>query len=105
MPTFSHGTVRVEVDDDGYLRDFGAWSEDVAAALAADEGIAALTDDHWTVIGYLRAFQVEKGTAPMIRVLCRETGFSLQRIYELFPGGPAKCACRIAGLPKPDSCV
>lgn len=105
MPTFSHGTVSVQVDDDGYLRDFGAWNEDIAAALAADEGIAALTDDHWTVIRYLRAFQEQKGAAPMIRVLCRETGMSLQRIYELFPGGPAKCACRVAGLPKPDSCV
>ncbi|MFO7607887.1 MAG: TusE/DsrC/DsvC family sulfur relay protein [Candidatus Krumholzibacteriia bacterium] len=105
MPTFTHGPIRVEVDEQGYLSDFGAWTGDVAAALAADEGIAVLTDDHWTVIRYLRAFQQEKGTAPMIRVLCRETRMSLQRIYELFPGGPAKCACRVAGLPKPDSCV
>jgi tRNA 2-thiouridine synthesizing protein E len=105
MPIFTRDRISVEVDDDGYLRDFAAWSEDVAAALAADEGIAALTADHWTVIGYLRAFQAEKGTAPMIRVLCRETGMTLQRIYDLFPGGPAKCACRVAGLPKPDSCV
>lgn len=105
MPIFTRGPISVEVDDDGYLRDFGAWNEDVAAALAADEGIAALTDDHRAVIGFLRAFQAAHGTAPMIRVLCRETGMSLQRIYDLFPGGPARCACRVAGLPKPDSCV
>ena len=47
----------------------------------------------------------ERGTMPMIRELCRATGFSLQRIYELFPKGPAQDACRVAGLPKPDSCV
>lgn len=105
MPIFTSGTVSCEVDEHGYLVDFAQWSEPVAAALATDEGIAALTDQHWVVIRFLRAFQAEKGTAPMVRVLCRETGLSLQRIYDLFPGGPAKCACRVAGLPKPDSCV
>ncbi|MBE0564444.1 MAG: TusE/DsrC/DsvC family sulfur relay protein [Krumholzibacteria bacterium] len=105
MPTFDRGKVSIEVDGQGYLVDFDRWDETVAAALAADEGIAALTDHHWVVIRFLRAFQTEKGTAPMVRVLCRETGLSLQRIYDLFPGGPAKCACRVAGLPKPDSCV
>jgi len=43
--------------------------------------------------------------APMIRLLCQETGFSLRKIYELFPSGPAKGACKVAGLPKPDGCV
>jgi len=105
MPQFQRGSVSVDVDDQGFLADFDRWTEDVAAALAADEGIAELTADHWTVIGYLREFQARKGAAPMIRVLCRGTGMTLQRIYDLFPGGPAKCACRIAGLPRPDSCV
>jgi TusE/DsrC/DsvC family sulfur relay protein len=105
MPVFEHGRIRVDVDDQGYLLDFDQWNDRIAEALAADEGIAALTDDHWTVIEFLREFQEEKGTAPMIRVLCRGVGMNLQRIYELFPGGPAKCACRVAGLPRPDSCV
>ncbi len=101
MPQFQSGSVNVEVDDQGFLVDFDQWTEAVAAALAADEGIAGLTGDHWTVITFLRDFQAEKGTAPMIRVLCRGTGMTLQRIYDLFPGGPAKCACRVAGLPDP----
>jgi tRNA 2-thiouridine synthesizing protein E len=64
-----------------------------------------LTPDHWRVIDFLRRHQSEHGAAPMIRVLCRETGFSLQKIYDLFPKGPAKGACRVAGLPRPASCV
>lgn len=92
-------------DDKGYLTDFDAWTRDIAAALATAEGIDELTPDHWRVIDFLREHQGAHGVAPMIRVLCKETGFSLQKIYELFPNGPAKGACRVAGLPRPDSCV
>jgi tRNA 2-thiouridine synthesizing protein E len=41
----------------------------------------------------------------MIRKVVKETGFPLKRIYELFPTGPAKGACKLAGLPKPTGCV
>ena len=105
MPEYDYDNGTVEIDDKGYLVDFDAWNRDLAAALAAEEGIAALTDEHWRLIDYLRAYQAEHGHAPMIRVLCRETGFSLQRIYDLFEKGPARGACRVAGLPRPDSCV
>ena len=105
MPNFSYGRGRVELDDKGYVVDFDQWNDAVARALAADEGIAELTADHWTVIEFLREHQEEHDAAPMIRVLCNGTGMKLQRIYDLFPGGPAKCACRVAGLPRPDSCV
>ncbi|MEN8008050.1 MAG: TusE/DsrC/DsvC family sulfur relay protein [Candidatus Krumholzibacteriota bacterium] len=94
-----------EFDDKGYLLDFNAWTPDLAAELAASEDIGELTPDHWRVIDFLRAHQAEHGVAPMIRVLCKETGFTLKVIYELFPNGPAKGACRVAGLPRPDSCV
>jgi TusE/DsrC/DsvC family sulfur relay protein len=102
---FVSGSIRVEVDDQGYLVNPDRWTRDVAAALAADEGVAELTADHWVVIDFLRQHYAARGAAPMIRVLCRGVGMTLQRIYDLFPGGPAKCACRIAGLPRPDSCV
>ncbi len=92
-------------DDKGYLKDFDAWDRDVAETIAANEGIDPLTSDHWRVIDFLRRYQTEHGVAPMIRVLCKETGFTLRKIYELFPNGPAKGACRVAGLPRPDSCV
>jgi len=105
MPFFTHGETSVEIDDKGYLVDFAAWNENVAAALAIDEGIEELTDDHWRIIGFLRDYQAEHGRAPMIRVLCKESGLSLQMIYDLFENGPARGACRVAGLPRPDSCV
>ena len=105
MPTFNYGRGRVELDDKGYLVEFDRWTDKIARALAADEGIAELTDAHWTVIDFLREHQEERGAAPMIRVLCKGTGLTLQGIYDLFPGGPSKCACRVAGLPRPDSCV
>lgn len=94
-----------EFDENGYLKDFDAWSADLAVELAAADNIDELTPDHWRVIEFLRGYHGEHGVAPMIRVLCSETGFTLKRIYKLFPGGPAKCACRVAGLPRPDSCV
>ncbi len=106
MPEFSHGGVKVELDDKGYLIDGEAWSPEVANALAKADGLdGGLTPDHWRLVDFLRAYYKAKGTAPMIRVLCKETGFSLQHIYDLFPMGPAKGASRVAGLPRPDSCV
>jgi tRNA 2-thiouridine synthesizing protein E len=105
MTTFEYGRGRVELDDKGYLVDFEQWNDRVAEALAQDEGIAELTDGHWTVIDFLREYQEEHQAAPMIRVLCKGVSMTLQQIYDLFPGGPAKCACRVAGLTRPDSCV
>jgi len=52
-----------------------------------------------------RILDVGSGIAPMIRKLCKETGFKLAQIYEMFPSGPAKGACKVAGLPKPTGCV
>jgi TusE/DsrC/DsvC family sulfur relay protein len=105
MSDFDTGGLPVAVDDKGYLKDFDAWTRDIALALAVQEEIAELTADHWRVIDFLRRYQGDHGVAPMIRVLCKETGFSLKEIYTLFPSGPAKGACRVAGLPRPDSCV
>jgi len=94
----------IEVDDEGFLIDPDDWSEDLAVALASREGIT-LTEDHWKIIRYLRDYYNEFQIAPMIRKLCKDTGYSLKQIYELFPAGPAKGACKLAGLPKPAGCV
>jgi TusE/DsrC/DsvC family sulfur relay protein len=105
MPIFEQGDVRIEVDEDGFIQEPERWDENVAAALATTEGIDSLTEDHWKVMNYLRNYYLEFGVAPMIRKLCKETGFKLKEIYELFPSGPAKGACKLAGLPKPTGCV
>ncbi len=95
----------IELDEDGFIIDPKEWTEEVARVFAANEGISDLSDEHWKVINYLHEYYAENQIAPMIRKLCKDTGFSLKRIYELFPTGPAKGACRIAGLPKPTGCV
>ncbi len=97
---------QIEVDEDGFIQEPDNWSETLAAALAkSEEEIAELTPEHWKVINYLRNYYKQFGIAPMIRKLCKETGFELKYIYQLVPSGPAKGACKIAGLPNPTGCV
>lgn len=105
MAAFTHGDVSIDVDDDGFMTSPETWNDTIAAALASSEGINPLTDDHWKVVHYLRNYFLQFGVAPMIRKLCKETGFDLKTIYALFPSGPAKGACKVAGLPKPTGCV
>ncbi|MGI9951740.1 TusE/DsrC/DsvC family sulfur relay protein [Moorellaceae bacterium AZ2] len=105
MPKMVLAGMEIEVDEDGFIQDPDKWNEAVAKALAETEGVTELTEDHWKVINYLRQYYLQFGIAPMIRKLCKETGFTLKQIYDLFPSGPAKGACKIAGLPKPTGCV
>ena len=105
MAIFEWEEVNIEVDEDGFMEEPEQWNERVALALASTEGVNALTDDHWKVIAYLREYFQKFGIAPMIRKLCKESGYSLKQIYELFPSGPAKGACKVAGLAKPTGCV
>lgn len=97
--------IRITVDDDGFMEMPKEWNERTALALASTEGLQDLTEEHWKVINYLRTYYEQYGIAPMVRRLCKETGLSLQRIYELFPSGPAKGACKVAGLARPTGCV
>ena len=94
-----------EVDGDGFLIDPSIWNDEVAQQFAQDDGIETLTSNHWAVVRMIRTHFEEHGNAPMVRALCKETGLKLKEIYELFPLGPARGACRVAGLPKPDGCV
>ncbi len=94
-----------EVDGDGFLTTPEMWNEQVAISFAKSDGIEELSDKHWAVVKVIRKNFEEKGNAPMIRTICQETGLRLKEIYELFPLGPARGACRVAGLPKPDGCV
>jgi tRNA 2-thiouridine synthesizing protein E len=87
------------------MSDREKWNETVARALALTEEVSEMGDKHWQVVNYIRNYYLQFGMAPMIRKLCKETGINLKEIYELFPSGPAKGACKIAGLPKPTGCV
>ncbi len=105
MPVFEKNGIKINIDDDGFMEEPEKWNETVAMALASADGVPELTERHWRVINYLRGYYQQFGMAPMIRRLCKETGFSLKDIYELFPSGPAKGACKVAGLTKPAGCV
>ena len=100
-----------EVDEEGYLINLGDWNEEVGNFLAQQEGVN-MTDQHWEVINFLRDYYNEFQIAPAVRVLTKAIGKKLgpekgnsQYLYELFLYGPAKQACKIAGLPKPTGCV
>jgi TusE/DsrC/DsvC family sulfur relay protein len=95
----------VEVNDEGFLVDPSAWTEDMARELADREGITDLSDRHWVVIRFMRKEYDEKGTGPTVRVLGKTSGVSIKELYELFPKGPAKTAAKIAGIPKPRGCI
>ncbi len=101
----------IEGDEEGYLKDLNQWTKDIAAAIAQAESVD-MTEEHWQVIDFLREYYSEYQIAPAIRVLTKamkekfgpEKG-SNKYLYDLFPYGPAKQACKIAGLPKPTGCV
>ena len=95
-----------EVDEDGFLQELDKWNREFAQGYAAAEGIEGeLTEEHWKLIEYIRDYYTQFGIAPMIRKICKDFGWNLKKIYELFPSGPAKGACKLAGLSKPTGCV
>jgi dissimilatory sulfite reductase related protein len=105
MPQLVVGDLTLEVNDDGFLLEPDRWNEEVAAAIAAAGGVGSLTAKHWRIVRYIRTHYVEFHVPPLVRKLCKQTGIPLKDIYELFPDGPAKGACKVAGLPGPDGCV
>jgi tRNA 2-thiouridine synthesizing protein E len=100
-----------ETDEEGYLVNLADWNKDIAEAIAKSENVD-MTDNHWEVVNFLRGYYDEYQIAPAVRVLTKAIGKQLgedkgnsKYLYELFPYGPAKQACKIAGLPKPTGCV
>jgi len=103
--------VSIDHDEEGYITDISDWNKDLAAMIAVGEELE-LTDEHWDVINFLRNYYEEYQIAPAIRVLVKAVKKTMgpekgnnKYLYELFPYGPAKQACKIAGLPKPTGCI
>jgi len=105
MPTVEHQGKIFPVNDEGFLEDMEMWGPEWVDHVRQEEDIDELTEDHWAVIDMLQAYYKENSIAPMVRILANVTGFKLKYIYELFPSGPGKGACKMAGLPKPEGCV
>lgn len=111
MPQIEVNGKTYETDEEGYLVNLGEWNKDVAEYIAKTENLE-MTDQHWEVVDFLRKYYDEFQIAPAVRVLTKAIGKKLgpekgnsQYLYELFPYGPAKQACKVAGLPKPTGCV
>lgn len=95
--------VQVNVSDEGYLEDMNQWNDDIAKEIASDVGIE-LTDKHFEVLNYLRD-KSEAGEALSIRKVGKSGITDIKGLYKLFPKGPLKFSSKIAGIPKPASCV
>ncbi len=101
----------LETDEEGYIQNLSDWSPEVAEVMATEDD-CELTENHWEVINFLRNYYQEYQIAPAVRVLTKAIGKKLgpdkgnsKYLYQLFPYGPAKQACKYAGLPKPTGCV
>lgn len=95
--------VVIATNEEGYLSDLAQWSRDVAIEIARDEGIE-MTDAHWKVIDFIQSSF--RSSEPLsMRSIGKRGPVSVKELYELFPGGPLKKASKIAGIPKPASCV
>ena len=101
----------LDTDEEGYISELSEWEPGVAEVMAKDDD-CDLTQPHWEVINFLREYYEEYQIAPAVRVLTKAIGKRLGKdkgnskyLYALFPYGPAKQACRYAGLPKPTGCV
>lgn len=101
----------LETDEEGYLANMSEWQPEVANVMAEIDD-CNLSENHWEVINFLREYYEEYQIAPAVRILTKAVGRKLGKdkgnskyLYELFPQGPAKQACKYAGLPKPTGCV
>mgnify|MGYP005988425731 FL=1 len=109
--TLKYNNTTIPTDNQGYLLDFTQWNEDIALLLAKIDDIE-LSEAHWEVIRFVRAFYLTYNTSPAIRALTKamkvefgEEKASSRYLYRLFKEGPAKQATKYAGLPKPARCI
>jgi TusE/DsrC/DsvC family sulfur relay protein len=93
----------ISFNAEGYLTDLEQWTREIAIELAKEEGIE-MTDQHWKVVDYLQQ-SFRKSEPLSIRSVGKHGPVSIKELYELFPGGPLKKSSRIAGIPKPASCI
>ncbi|MGQ7269404.1 TusE/DsrC/DsvC family sulfur relay protein [Marinobacter nauticus] len=99
-------------NNEGFLEDAATWTNEVAREIAQEDDIE-LTEKHWEIIYFLRGFYKQHEMSPpsnrlfvkaVREALGDEKGDSIY-LMTLFPGTPAKTACRIAGLPRPTNCL
>lgn len=94
----------VHVDQEGFLTDPAEWDREIAGALAVQIGVE-LTDQHWTILEFLREDHARTGETPTLRRVSTSLEIPVKTLFELFPAKPAKKMAYVAGLPKPRGCV
>lgn len=109
MPIVDNGKA-LKTNNDGHLKNINDWNKNVCIAFADAENII-LNAEHWEIIHFLRDFYQEYRITPSVRVLTKVIGEKLGKekgntkyLYQLFPKGFARQACKLAGLPKPSGC-
>jgi len=95
----------IAVNEEGFMTNPNEWTKEIAEAIAKQEGIEALTADHWKIIDFCRETGLASGSAPTLRQITTGTGLSTKELFTLFPKGPAKKVAKISGLGKPEGCV
>lgn len=93
----------VQCNDEGYLMDLNQWNKDIGIEIANEEGIQ-MTEEHWSVVDFLQN-QYRNEIPLTIRKIGKSGVVSIKEFYQLFPDGPLKKASKIAGIPKPVSCI
>ncbi len=94
----------IDLNPEGFLVDAAQWTPEVASALASKAGIA-LTPEHWKVLTFCREDAARTGQSPGPRRITQASGVSMKELYALFPKGPGKLVAKLAGIPKPKSCL
>lgn len=94
---------KIAVNAEGYLTDFSQWDKSIGEALAIENNIA-MSPRHWEVITYLQN-EVKNNVPLSIRKIGKSGVVDIKEFYQLFPQGPLKTATKIAGVPKPVSCL
>ena len=103
MATKTLAGVNIDVNDEGYMTDSSQWTKDVAEAIASEEGVN-LTDKHFEVLDFIRN-KVAEGATLTIRGINKSGVVDAKTFYQMFPGAPLKKSTKIAGVPKPESCI
>ena len=95
--------VEINVNDEGYLTDFSQWTQEIGNEIAKEHEIE-MTEKHWEVVTWLQE-QVTANKSLSIRGIKKSGVIDIKQFYALFPGGPLKVSTKIAGVPKPKSCI
>jgi dissimilatory sulfite reductase related protein len=93
----------INVNEEGFMTDFSQWTKEIGEELATENDIT-LTPRHWDVINYIQE-QVKKDVGLTIRGIGKSGVVDIKEFYALFPKAPLKTATKIAGVPKPASCI